>query len=255
MEELSVRDLAFLIWQIKAPFRGEWILMTVEQFTAKVDKFIRKLEKLRFENTENMYAHDTYGPIRQENLRIYLNRMRDLRPKVLLVGEAPGYRGCALTGIPFTSEDIMLKGIENHNVLGYRHGYRKASDNQQPMKENTATVVWETLQELKELPLLWNAFPLHPHVDGNERSNRSPNAQELKAGFWFIESLIRLFDIEMVIAVGRKAQKALDRDIRLADLPHLKFQHIRHPSRGGTKEFEERLKQIFDERLSTISTV
>lgn len=40
---------------------------------------------------------------RRGNLADYLRLMARREPTLLLVGEAPGYRGCRLTGIPFTS--------------------------------------------------------------------------------------------------------------------------------------------------------
>lgn len=41
--------------------------------------------------------------LRRHNLEIYLQEMLDRRPKVLLVGEAPGFRGMRITGVPFTN--------------------------------------------------------------------------------------------------------------------------------------------------------
>ena len=44
---------------------------------------------------------------RRENLKLYLEKMKKLNPSFLLLGEAPGYKGCRLTGIPFSSEKIL----------------------------------------------------------------------------------------------------------------------------------------------------
>lgn len=37
-----------------------------------------------------------------------------------IVGEAPGYRGCALTGIPFTDK-VQLKHLENYVLRDWAH--------------------------------------------------------------------------------------------------------------------------------------
>src|SRR3972149_2026648 len=41
--------------------------------------------------------------IRKANLRYYLDSYKKF-PPILLIGEAPGHKGCRFSGIPFTSE-------------------------------------------------------------------------------------------------------------------------------------------------------
>jgi len=43
------------------------------------------------------------------NLKAYMKYLLQYKPDVLLIGEAPGYRGCRLTGIPFTSGDVITE--------------------------------------------------------------------------------------------------------------------------------------------------
>lgn len=50
-------------------------------------------------NSTNMYA---VNPRCSHNLSIYIERMLEIKPTILFMGEAPGYRGCGITGIPFT---------------------------------------------------------------------------------------------------------------------------------------------------------
>lgn len=61
------------------------------------------------------------NPYRNEvcryNLKHYLDYLSGRRVDIMLIGEAPGYRGCALTGIPFTDE-VQLKLSENDFALG-----------------------------------------------------------------------------------------------------------------------------------------
>ena len=79
--------------------------------------------------------------MRRERLAAYLEARSDA--SILLVGEAPGYRGARVSGIPFTSER-QLTGVGP--------------------AEATATIVQRVLAELglAERVLLWNVVPTHP---------------------------------------------------------------------------------------------
>lgn len=73
----------------------------------KVDEFVEKLSKCDVtfnKSVENMYATNENTV---NNLKLYLKKMLKIKPKYLLVGEAPGYKGCRWSGIPFTSEEIL----------------------------------------------------------------------------------------------------------------------------------------------------
>lgn len=63
-------------------------------------------------NSFNMYANspmfEKEAVIARKNLLRYLTEMSKRKPSVLLVGEAPGKDGCAISGIPFTSEYQLL---------------------------------------------------------------------------------------------------------------------------------------------------
>ncbi|MBN1311743.1 MAG: uracil-DNA glycosylase [Anaerolineae bacterium] len=174
--------------------------------------------------------------IRRENLLHYLVDMEKRRPHMLLLFEAPGYRGCALSGIPVTSERIMLKGIDKWGLFGT--GYRATSDHPQGVAEMTATILWNVLDEhVAHSPLIWNTVPLHPHRPGQAQSNRSPRKHEEKLGLPFIEMLVELFEFEIIGAVGRVAQRALN-GMGYQAVP------LRHPSQGGKEEFIQGLLEI-----------
>lgn len=190
----------------------------------EVDAFIEGLATAHVaSDAANPYASDVPGAaLRRANLRRYLLTMRALEPTAVLVGEAPGYRGCRLTGVPFTSERLLLDGVAGG---GYAIAGNPAT------AEATATIVWQTLRALPRLPLLWNAYPFHPHRPGNPRSNRAPRPAELLAGERYFRTLLALFAECRVLAVGRKATLALTRW-------GIDFTAVRHPSHGGKTAFQ-----------------
>ena len=186
----------------------------------------------------NQYARgDRFNAIRRSNLQLYLEEIG--KPGILMIGEAPSYRGGRLTGIAFTSETIMLNGIAGH--LGEHRGYRKATAGAQRSTEASATMVWGTIGMVEPLPLLWNAFPLHPFHEGNPLSNRIPTAAELLAGQPFIARLMEIFPIQQVVAIGNHAHHSLDK----LGIAHT---HVRHPSQGGKRLFVEGVTAMISQR-------
>jgi len=171
--------------------------------------------------------------IRRRNLRLYLEELDAIGPRMLLVGEAVSHRGGRLSGIAFVSEAVMLAGVELANgsrVMGADRGYRKATPGPKLSTEASATMVWGTIRSIEPLPLLWNAFQFHPFKPENPLSNRVPTSEELAIGSRFIGRLMRLFDFGQVVAIGNQAAASLTS----IGIPHHK---VRHPSMGGKNEF------------------
>ena len=143
----------------------------------------------------------------------------------MLVGEAPGYKGCGITGIPFTDENEM-----KNNLGTSQNGYF-FMDESNPQRENSAEIIWQAIRGKggNQIPLLWNAYPYHPFEKSGKDSNRKPNAAELQIGKKYLEELIDIFWIPQnrIYAVGRTAEKQLG---------YMNAAYIRHPSYGGKND-------------------
>jgi uracil-DNA glycosylase len=163
---------------------------------------VERLAGARIGETHNQYAG---SPLCRARLDDYLASRADA--PLLLVGEAAGYRGARVSGLPFTSER-QLTGT----------GPAEAS----------ATIVHRVLAELgiEEDVLLWNVVPTHP---GTETTNRRPTRKEVEAGLPFLHELARG---RRALAVGRIAHAVLGDP------------YIRHPSHGGAGEFRAGLATL-----------
>jgi hypothetical protein len=185
---------------------------------------------------------DDGNEVRRRNLARYLEQLAERRPRVLLVGEAPGYRGMRITGVPFTNLALLRDGVPHFGMLGLDNGYELPAAPDGVAAEPTATVLWQTLVELDFLPALWSAFPLHPHRPGNPRSNRTPTAREAAAWSWSWQAVQELLGIDRVVAVGNIAAASLARSG--FDVPR-----IRHPAHGGKAKFASGLRELLDAGL------
>jgi uracil-DNA glycosylase len=166
------------------------------------EDIVDALAEARIGRTFNFYRDGKGAELRRGRLLDYLAAREDA--STLMVGEAAGYRGARVSGIPFTSER-QLTGS----------GPAEAS----------ATVVHRVLEELavEQHVLLWNVVPTHP---GTASSNRRPSRQEVEKGLPFARKLARG---RRVIAVGRLAEATLGAP------------YVRHPSHGGAGRFREQL--------------
>ena len=167
-----------------------------------MDDLVAELAAARIGATFNQYAA---SPLLRRRLSDYLKTRANAR--LVLVGEAAGYRGARVSGIPFTSERQLT-------------GRGPA--------EATATIVHRALSALglEEDVLLWNVVPTHP---GTETSNRVPSRAEVREGLPFV---LRVAGDRRVVAVGRVAAEALGTP------------YLRHPSHGGAAAFRTGLAAV-----------
>jgi len=176
-------------------------------------------------NDSNLNGPDA----RLERLHCHLQ----LKPARILLGEAAGYQGCHVSGIPFTSERVILAGnVPRVSCSGLRMSVRA-----RPWSEPSATTVWKTLHSLDIAhdTILWNAYPWHPHLPGVPHSNRTPTRSERLLGMPVLDALLQAFPKAALFAVGRHAEQALREFGRDAIA-------LRHPSMGGAVSFREGLR-------------
>lgn len=197
-------------------------------------EFVEKLARTPApKDARNLWDYsDSSNEIRRKNLTGYFLEMAKRKPNVLLVGEAPGYRGCGRVGMPFSSEKLVL----SHPFFSDRTIF-SIEDSSAPIAEASASIVWKTFDALNFYPLMWATYPFHPHKAGNILSNRAPRPDEVTLGKEFLLEIKELFEIEHIIAVGRVAEGSL------ADMGFEAYP-VRHPSHGGATLFAQGLKEF-----------
>jgi len=174
------------------------------------------------------------NPKLASNLKQYLHFLASSPVRLALIGEAAGHRGCALTGMAFTSPET-LRDSQNDFFTSHRNSLHRQGD----IFEPSGRYVWGVADAYALVPLLWNALPYHPHEPGKPRTNRTPTKAELKIGESFLISVLDIFRPDVIVAVGRKAEQSLG-----ALFPDLKFATVRHPSMGGSTLFRQQMAEI-----------
>jgi hypothetical protein len=171
-------------------------------------ELVARLAAAHIGDTFNFYRHGARADVRRGRLEDYLESRRGAR--LLLVGEAAGYRGARVSGIPFTSERQLTGGDP---------------------AEASATIVHRALTDfgLEDDVLLWNLVPTHPHLPGRWDTNRRPTRSEIEGGRAFLAELSRG---RRVVAVGRLAHSVLGGT------------YVRHPSHGGAAAFSSGLARV-----------
>ena len=214
--------------------------------------------------------------IRRKHLALYFSE-RLGNARVAIVGEALGYRGGHFSGIPMTSERMLLHkkpevvaavcgrrnllpnhrgdsgqpppqsyGVPGRPPLQIIAGIKprrtsKPSVCPNGFSEPTATIVWGALLQIGVLPgefVLWNAFPWHS-FDPHRGflSNRMPNKSEQLSGRPVLKAFLELFPCDTIVALGK---------IAAAQLEQLDFNAhcVRHPASGGANLFRQQIAEI-----------
>ena len=179
--------------------------------------------------------------VRRKQLRAYLQQ-RLGKEKLALIGEAVGYRGGHFSGIPMTSERLLLG--RHPDVVGTLYKPQRTSKPEKcpnGFSEPTATIVWGTLLRLGLKPdqfVLWNAFSWHSFDSRRGMlSNRMPNKSERAAGLPVLNAFLELFPCDQVVALGKIAAARLEK-------LNVTARCVRHPASGGAKLFRQQIAKI-----------
>jgi hypothetical protein len=185
--------------------------------------------------------------IRRKQLHAYLQK-RLGKASIAVIGEAVGYRGGHFSGIPMTSERLLLgrskkvrmKSNDFFSDINARRTSKpeKCADG---FSEPTATIVWGTLLRRGLRPdqfVLWNAFPWHSFDSRRGMlSNRMPNKSEQAAGLTVLKAFLELFPSGQVVALGKIATAQLER-------LNVDAHSTRHPASGGAKRFRQQIANV-----------
>jgi hypothetical protein len=237
-----------LLWSLEV---GDWCLESVSK--SSINEFLRLLKKSPagpvfnpWWDVDSANDIDSRAPrIRREQLRAYFEQRLE-NGRLVVVGEAVGYRGGHFTGIAMTSERILLEGVGGiaPKEIVSRIAPRRTSKPEKfarGFSEPTATIIWGTLLRLRLRPdefVLWNAFPWHSFDSRRGLlSNRTPTSAERTAGIPALQAFLDLFPSESVIALGRIAAAQLNEvGVEARWLPH--------PASGGAKLFRQQIEQL-----------
>ncbi len=225
-----------------------------------VEKFVQLLKKSPSGAVFNPWwqvdEQNDIGPdapaIRRKQLRAYLQK-RVGKANIAVIAEAVGYRGGHFSGIPMTSERLLLGRsktvrLKSSDVLSDLNPRRTSKPEKCPdgFSEPTATIVWGTLLHLGLKPnqfVLWNAFPWHSFDPRRGMlSNRMPKKSEQAAGLPVLKAFLELFQCDQVVALGKIAAAQLEK-------LNVDAHCIRHPASGGAKLFREQIARIVNRML------
>ncbi|RLB69468.1 MAG: uracil-DNA glycosylase [Deltaproteobacteria bacterium] len=221
-----------------------------EQFVASLSHYQGAAVFNPWGDVDRQHDRDNRGAeIRRQQLLSYLQERVGVAD-TLLCAEAIGYQGGHFSGIPMTSERLLLGGLEHKNlypemVFQNLSPQRTSREDLKPLgfTEPTATIVWGFLADHKVDPrrvVLWNAFPWHPyHSEKGLLSNRTPRDEELAVGHQILLQLLELGQFKQVVAVGEKSAQQLESLEIIAS-------KVRHPANGGAGKFRAQMADLLE---------
>jgi len=173
--------------------------------------------------------------LRRENFKKYFSYWLENSPKLMLIGEAPGYAGSRFTGISFTSERIIREGRLPDFMK--RLNLKTTSRRMEGYSEQSATIIWRELIKVDSPIALFMTVPWHPHQKGKPLTNRKPRKDEICAGINILELFLEAFAKTRFIAIGKVAEGAL-KSLGVQAI------YLRHPAQGGATKFREGFKAL-----------
>lgn len=205
------------------------------------NEFVDELSLISLTNVFNPYRdvcpfsdHVSSPSLRSQNLTLFLNAILKKGVRSIWLGRDLGYRGGRRTGIALTDEFHLDVLRDTFGVFGLV----KATIDDEPIKERTATEVWKILKMLKEPILLWNVFPFHPFEKNDPFSNRCHSSQEFDLCRDILTTVFEWLEPTEIVALGADAEAAV---VSIGRNCH----RVRHPSYGGQAEFARDISDIY----------
>ena len=207
------------------PFRKVWAAFERRLFPVPSSDRLFNLYRDRHPELDRPEA----PAIRRRNLWRYLAAY-ETPPTVFLLAEAPGPWGCRFSGVPLTSEAQLLD--PDFPLAGEASGRAE-----RPHREYSARIYWRVMRPYFPRFFTWSTVPLHPHRPGAPLSIRTPTQREVRDWLPLVADLIEALKPAQVIAIGRKAEFAL----QSLGIP---CTYVRHPSQGGARLFEAGVRAL-----------
>ncbi|MDF4194206.1 uracil-DNA glycosylase, partial [Bacillus amyloliquefaciens] len=210
-----------------------------------IDKLIKELKAYNTKNKSvfnpwtdfdsNCDFSSSAPKIRENNLKEYLNFLKSRRKvKLIIVAEAMGYKGGKFTGIPLTSERLLLNKHRYVKVGGFtKSNFHQTSIKSNGFSEPTSTILWDLINSnninIDEF-LLWNIFPFHPYKRYNKCSNRTPLSSEIEEGGYYLKLILKIWPQVSIVGIGKKSQNYLTRH-------RIEHHQVTHPANGRKAQF------------------
>lgn len=210
-------------------------------------QFVGSVSSLSFANVFNPYSQncpkfdlDDASHRRAALLEDILTKAEAQGVDSIWIGRDLGHRGGRRTGLALTDDFSFRAHLRRWNSVA------EPFTTGAPVREQTATVIWELLEDVSENVFLWNVFPLHPHPPENEFGNRKHTASERNDGLGLLDLLVDHFKPSRIIAIGNDAADAATLIAGQAEI----FP-VRHPSYGGQQDFRRQVNRIYGARQNS----
>ena len=178
--------------------------------------------------------------------RLYLeNHIARCEPTLILVTDTLTYYGSRQTGVPLTSEWLVINNRIPRVPLTPKNlppGGR-LTNTDQPFNEPGASAIWQslTLNNLADRTICWPVLPLQPYR-ADTGHNRMPTKEEMELGLRWLDMLIQFSGQAEVITIGSRVRDLFSKH----KMPYRCA--LKQPSRGGITEYNQVFSEIAVER-------
>jgi hypothetical protein len=155
-------------------------------------------------------------------------------PRAIFVNDTNNFYGSRQTGVPMTSEYLILNGRIP------RLYYNERMTNTPGMSHDPAAgTFWQFLNRstIADQTLCWDLLPFQPFRPSTGL-NRTPEREEYDAGYIWLQQLLIAHEGVPVVAIGARVRDMMRRYKLHADY------FVRHPSRGGINDARDAIDSI-----------